>query len=86
MWNPWQTRCPECKALLEMALPSKLAAVLSVPAGLLFGGIPIYMEETGHWATVGSLTYFVVGGALLSYLGRILWPKTQLLLKSGSHK
>jgi len=69
-----------------MGTPSKLAAVLSVPGGMLFGGIPIYMEETGRWATMGSLMYFLIGGALLAYLGRILWPKTKLLLKTGAVK
>jgi hypothetical protein len=81
MWNPWKVSCPACKAALEMSWVSKVATVLSVPVGLAWAGVAIYMEETKQWATQDSFVYFAITLPIFIAIGYILWPKTKLYAK-----
>jgi len=52
--------------------------MLAVPLGFVYGGVPIYMEETCRWATVDSLTYFALTIPALLGIGYLMWPITKL--------
>lgn len=79
MWNPWTVRCPACKADLQMSFVGKLSAILTLPLGLAYGGVPIYMEETRQWLPVESLEYFGITAPLLLAAGYLVWSRTKLL-------
>ena len=61
-----------------MSRTSKLATILAAPLGLVYGGVPIYMEETCRWATLDSLTYFALTIPVLSVVWYLMWPMTKL--------
>lgn len=81
MWNPWRVRCPYCKASLQMSRWSKIATVVSLPIGLLYGSAAVYMEETGRWTAEGSYVYFAITVPLIIALGYFLWPLTRFSLR-----
>ncbi len=81
MLNPWNVSCPSCKAKLEMGRASKIATVFSVPLGLGWAGVAIYMEETKQWVTQDSLTYFAATLPILLAVGYFTWPMTKFHAK-----
>lgn len=81
MWNPWRVKCPKCKAELQMSRRVKTFFALLLPLGAVYGGIPIFMEETVRWRTAHSLAYFAITAPLLMGLSYALWPRTRLLLR-----
>jgi hypothetical protein len=81
MFNPWMVSCPSCKAKLEMGRASKIAAIFSMPLGLGWAGVAIYMEETKQWVTQDSLAYFAVTLPILMVIGYVIWPLTKFYAK-----
>lgn len=82
MWNPWAVTCPECKGNLEMSKLSKIGTVLSIPAGLCWAGVAIYMEEIERWETIDSLIFFAITMPIFLTIGYMLWPRTKIYVKS----
>ena len=81
MWNPWKVSCSACKAVLEMSWVSKVATILSVPIGLAWAGVAIYMEEMKRWTSGDSMVYFAITLSILVAISYVLWPKTKLYAK-----
>ena len=82
LWNPWRVKCPKCAAPLQMSKVAKVAVVLAIPIGILYGAIPIYMEETGRWVQADSYAYFALSIPLLLGLGYFGWYLTRLERRS----
>ena len=81
MWNPWRVKCPRCSAKLEMSLLVKTFFALIPLLGAMYGGVPIFMEETGRWSADTSAIYFAFTAPALVGLSYVLWPRTKLLLR-----
>lgn len=81
MWNPWRVTCPHCRAKLMMSSQAKVLSALCIPLGLVYGAIPIYMEETGRWTTHNSLVFFAITAPCLLGIGYALWFRTRLHLR-----
>jgi len=79
MWNPWRVKCPHCHAKLKMSGFVKIFSMLAIPLGLMYGSVPIYMEETKQWAAQDSFIYFAITVPALMALSYALWPRTKLL-------
>ena len=84
MWNPWRVTCPHCHAKLMMSKLVKVFSVLCIPLGIVYGSIPIYMEETGRWATHNSLVFFAITAPALLVIAYGQWLRTRLYARDGA--
>lgn len=81
MWNPWRIECPKCNSKLEMSRLVKTFCALIPLLGAVYGGVPIFMEETGRWSEDTSALYFALTAPALIGLSYVLWRRTKLLLR-----
>jgi hypothetical protein len=63
---------------------SKIATILSIPVGLLYGGVAIYMEETGLWVEQDSYLYFSITAPIIIYIGYLVWPLTKFTVREDN--
>jgi hypothetical protein len=64
----------------------KVVSFLLVPLGLAYGGIPIFMEETGRWVTRDSLTYFAVTIPAIFIGAYLIWQRVTISLGVIEHR